>query len=53
MVFGPGAVGEVGSEVKALGCGKALCVYDRGVSAAGIDEKVKAALSKAGIGIVV
>ena len=53
VVFGPGSVGEVGYEVKALGCGKALCVYDRGVSAAGIDEKVKAALSKAGVGIVV
>ncbi len=53
LVFGPCAVDEVEYEVKALGCGKTLCVYDWGVSAAGIDEKVKAALSKAGVGIVV
>ncbi len=30
VVFGAGAISALGERVKALGCKKALCVYDAG-----------------------
>lgn len=49
MVFGPGAIHELGREVKALGCGRVLCVYDGGVKAAGIAGSAEASLREAGV----
>ena len=36
VVFGNGAIRELGQKVKDLGCKKVLCVYDSGVKVAGI-----------------
>ena len=53
VLFGPGAIRDLGGEVKALNCHKALCVYDGGVKAARIGEKAEESLRQAGIDYVV
>ncbi|MCL1829396.1 MAG: iron-containing alcohol dehydrogenase [Oscillospiraceae bacterium] len=49
VLFGCGAVAELGDKVKEQGGSKALCVYDSGVAASGISDKVIGILKKAGI----
>lgn len=53
VVFGNGAIKELGERVKALGCTKVMCVYDSGVLAAGIAPKAEASLKEAGIDYIV
>lgn len=53
VVFGNGAINELGEQVKALGCKKVMCVYDGGVKAAGIAPKAEASLKAAGVDFVV
>lgn len=53
VVFGNGAINELGEKVKELGCKKVMCVYDGGVKAAGIAPKAEASLKAAGIDYVV
>ena len=36
VLFGNGAIDQLGEKVKELGCKKVICVYDGGVKAAGI-----------------
>jgi alcohol dehydrogenase class IV len=52
VLFGPGAVNQLADKVKEYGGTKALCIYDSGVKAAGISERVIRILTEAGIGIV-
>lgn len=49
VLFGEGAIGKLGEKVAAMGCHKALCVFDAGVKAAGIAEKAAASLEAAGV----
>jgi alcohol dehydrogenase class IV len=53
IIFGAGAVYELGGELKKLGVTKALLVYDGGVKAAGIGAKVEKHLDDEGIKYVV
>lgn len=53
VIFGKGAVNELGEKVKEMGCKKVMCVYDSGVKAAGIAPKAEASLKAAGIDYVV
>jgi alcohol dehydrogenase class IV len=53
VLFGAGAIGQLGSKLKELGCKKVLCVYDGGVKAAGISDKAEASISAAGLEYVV
>ncbi|NMA38283.1 MAG: iron-containing alcohol dehydrogenase [Papillibacter sp.] len=52
VFFGPGAVEVLGEQVKALGCKKALCVYDAGGEASGGVDKAIKSLEAAGIACV-
>jgi alcohol dehydrogenase class IV len=49
IVFGAGALSVLGDKAKALGKSRALIVADKGVVAAGITQKVTAALDAAGV----
>jgi 1,3-propanediol dehydrogenase len=53
VLFGAGAIGRLGEEVKKLGAKKALFVYDGGVKAAGINEKAEASLKSADVEYVI
>ncbi len=53
ILFGIGAAGRTGSELRKLGCQKVLVVFDRGVEQAGIAEKVLRVIREAGIETVV
>lgn len=53
VIFGDGAINQLGEEVKKLGCKKVICVYDSGVLAAGIAPKAEASLKAAGVDFVV
>ncbi len=53
VVFGDGAINELGAKVKEAGCKKVMCVYDGGVKAAGIAPKAEASLKAAGVEFVV
>ena len=52
MLFGCGAVAELGDKLKDLGGTKAFCVYDAGVSASGIADRVIGIIKAAGIEVV-
>ncbi len=52
VLFGEHASEQVGEKVKALGCSKVLCVYDRGVKDAGIIDPIVGNLEKAGVAVV-
>jgi alcohol dehydrogenase class IV len=52
VIFGTGAVEQLPVKVKELGGTKALCIYDNGVKAAGISDKIIAGLAAAGIEVV-
>lgn len=47
--FGVGVSGKVGTELKELGCSKALVVTDKGIVKAGILDKIKESLDSAGV----
>ena len=49
VIFGAGSLSILGEKVKALGCKKALCVYDKGIEAAQISSKAVKILTDAGI----
>ncbi|MDR2087855.1 MAG: iron-containing alcohol dehydrogenase [Clostridiales Family XIII bacterium] len=49
ILFGRGASKRVGEELRALGCKKALVVFDKGVKAAGIVDGILDAIHEAGI----
>lgn len=52
VIFGAGAVNQLAVKVKEH-CGtKALCIYDNGVKAAGISDRITKALTDAGIAVV-
>lgn len=53
LVFGPGAVAEVGPIVRDLGVRRALLVTDPGVAAAGVAARVEAACAAAGVAVTV
>lgn len=53
VIFGNGAIAQLGEKVKELGCKKVICVYDGGVKAAGIAPKAEASLKAAGIDYVI
>jgi 4-hydroxybutyrate dehydrogenase len=53
VLFGAGAAGETGNEVKRLGAKRALIVTDKGVVGAGLVAPVEQALASAGIAMTV
>lgn len=52
VLFGPGSVSRLSEKVKELGGSSALCVFDRGVEASGISEKIVSQLNNEGIRVV-
>ncbi|MGB9859778.1 MAG: iron-containing alcohol dehydrogenase [Moorellaceae bacterium] len=52
ILFGVGAVEQVGAKAKELGCRKVILVTDAGIKKAGIADEVSKHLSSAGIGVV-
>src|SRR5438552_13072430 len=50
IVFGEGAVGEVGALARKLGGARALIVTDKGVASAGLVAPVQRSLDSAGVG---
>jgi len=53
VVFGAGAVRQVGEKLGAMGCKRALCICDEGVKKAGILEKVVSIIKESGIEAIV
>jgi len=51
IVFGVGALGELGAETKRLGMTRPLLVTDRGVAACGLAERVAQEAKRAGLGL--
>jgi alcohol dehydrogenase class IV len=51
ILFGVGAAAQVGAELTKLGCARVLVVYDKGVAAAGIADKVIGYIEGAGIAV--
>lgn len=49
ILFGRGAVEETGSRLKGFGCSKVLVVYDKGIKAAGIVDRIISIIQAAGI----
>jgi alcohol dehydrogenase class IV len=52
VLFGPGAVGQLGDKIKGLGGTKVLCLYDNGVRQSGISDKIVRLITDAGISVV-
>lgn len=53
VIFGAGAVKQLGEKVKELGASRAFCVCDQGVKLAGIADKTGRILENAGIEYVI
>ena len=53
VIFGEGAIRELGDKVKELGCSNVMCVYDSGVKAAGVNQRAEDSLKAAGIDYLV
>ncbi|MDR2355938.1 MAG: iron-containing alcohol dehydrogenase [Clostridiales Family XIII bacterium] len=49
ILFGPGVSKRTGTELRALGCKKVLVVFDKGVRAAGIVDRILSVIHEAGI----
>lgn len=49
VLFGRGVAARIGQEVKTLGCKKPLILYDKGIEAAGIAQRVVASVQEAGL----
>ncbi|MDR0817371.1 MAG: iron-containing alcohol dehydrogenase [Clostridiales Family XIII bacterium] len=52
LKFGRGSIETIGEELTKLGCSKALLVYDAGVKAAGLADRITGILDKSGIAYV-
>ncbi|NLP43201.1 MAG: iron-containing alcohol dehydrogenase [Peptococcaceae bacterium] len=52
VLFGKGAVEQTGAKAKEFGWKKVICIYDKGIKAAGIVDKVLASLKAAEIDFV-
>jgi len=52
VIFGEGAARAVGERLAKLGCSKALVLFDKGVKASGVADKVAGYVESAGIEIV-
>ena len=52
ILFGVGTSKLTGEKLKELGCSKILLVYDAGIKAAGIADKMERIISEASVGIV-
>ena len=53
LIFGKGVIALAGEKLKEAGCTKVMAVYDKGIKAAGIVDKVLKPIEDAGIEIVV
>ncbi|MCL6478392.1 MAG: iron-containing alcohol dehydrogenase [Peptococcaceae bacterium] len=52
VLFGAGASDQTGVKVRELGCGKVICITDKGIKNAGIADEVVKNLEAAGIEVV-
>jgi len=52
ILFGCGTSSRVGEKLAELGCKKVLAVYDKGIKAAGVADKILNLIKAAGIGII-
>lgn len=52
MIFGANSSLTAGTTLKKLGCTKVICVYDKGVKAAGLVDKIVKAIESEGIEVV-
>lgn len=52
LLFGCGTVAQTGEKLRSFGCTKVIVVFDKGVQAAGIVDKVLASIEEEGIGTV-
>jgi alcohol dehydrogenase class IV len=52
VLFGSGSSKTVGEQLKKFGCAKVIVVYDKGVKAAGIADRIIGVIRDAGIGTV-
>ncbi|MDR1486555.1 MAG: iron-containing alcohol dehydrogenase [Deltaproteobacteria bacterium] len=52
VIMGPGSVNVLEAQAKALGIKKAILVYDKGIEAVGIAEKIRKPLLAAGVTLV-
>lgn len=52
LIFGANASLSAGARLKKLGCTKVICVYDQGVKAAGLVDKIVKAIETEGITVV-
>ncbi len=53
VIFGEGSSLETGKKLKELGCTNVLCIYDRGVKAAGLPDKILESIKAEGIKVAV
>lgn len=51
VLFGVGAIEQLGEKAVAMGAKKALCVFDAGVKKAGLADRIVGLLEKAGIAV--
>jgi len=49
VLFGVGVSKQTGEKLKGLGCSRVLLIYDAGIKAAGIVDKIDAIIREAGI----
>ena len=49
VLYGSGSSASIGGQLKKLGCGKVIVVYDKGVAAAGVAGRVTSYIEQAGI----
>lgn len=52
MIFGANSSLTTGTKLKKLGCTKVICVYDKGVKAAGLVDKIVKVIESEGIEVV-
>ena len=52
ILFGRGTSSQLGDRLKGFGCSKVLVIYDKGIKAAGVADKVLDVIKAAGIGTV-
>ena len=52
VLFGAGMSAQTGERLKQLGCKKVLVIFDKGIQAAGIVDKITGSIDAAGVGYV-
>jgi len=52
LIFGANSSLTAGTKLKQLGCTKVICVYDKGVKAAGLVDKIVKAIESEGIEVI-